>query len=175
MYYFEENGYDYPNNEPYSYPSVDNNTPQNPNNKPNLPIPKLKEVVAQTTLSENNLTLTSSDGRIKMTAAATSLDGDTKAKIQRVEVDSHDPNITLRGYDFSIGKGGEMGGVIKIEMPYSQDDIASGYTLEQSVSALQYNEKEHVYEPVHHAFDKNKQKLVISTTHLSKIDRKSVV
>ena len=51
----------------------------------------------------------------------------------------------MDGYDFNVGKGGQMDGVVRIEIPYSENEIAAGYTAKQCISAADYNdEKEYL-------------------------------
>jgi len=171
MYYFDDNNPDYPHNDT----DLTQTTREIPrNDSPRLPVPKVKEIIAEKMLSYDNLTITSKDGRVRMTASPTILDGDTKATIARVIAKIPDTNISLSGYDFNIGKGGELSGVVNIEMPYSQDDIARGYTAEQSIFAVYYDENNHKYEPVHYELDKQNKKLIITTSHLTKIFKASV-
>lgn len=131
--------------------------------------PKHKEVIAEGVLTEDNLVLESKQENVKMTVSPFCLEGETPAKIQSLDVPSPFENITMRGYDFTVGKGGHMDGVVKIEMPYSESTIPDGFTARQCISAAHYNEEEGVYEAVNFTLDTLQKKLVVLTTELSPI------
>ena len=131
--------------------------------------PKRKEIIAEGVLTEDNVVLESKQENIRMTVSPLCLEGETPAKIHRLDVTSPFENILMRGYDFTVGKGGHLNGVVKIEMPYSEGTIPAGYTARQCISAAHYNEQKGIYEAVSYELDTLQKKLIVLTTELSPI------
>ena len=129
--------------------------------------PKDGQVIAQAELSEDNLTIKAEDENVSMTISSICLDGQATAQIKKMNVESPCEGVMLTVYDFSIDTDKPLEGSIHIEIPYDEKSIAPGYTPQQCLVGIYYDEEAGNWQKAHYEIDELKQVVAISTYHLS--------
>lgn len=126
-----------------------------------------KSEEAEGIVNEENTELISETG-VKLIVSPLSVNGDTTAKIIPVKMDSPEKDIDLVMYDFDLGIEDPLEGVVTLEIPYEAKKMPDGFTPEQCIVGLYYNEETQSFEEAHYTVDSTRHVVIIKTDHLSK-------
>lgn len=117
-------------------------------------------------VSDENLEI-ATESQVKMILSPLAIKGETTAKIQPYELPSPADHITLVMYDFSLETDVPLDGIVTLEIPYEPSLIPDGYTPEQCLVGVYYNEAEALWEDTHYRIDTERHVVIIKTEHLS--------
>lgn len=129
--------------------------------------PKVGKEIARAQLSEDNLTITAEEENVSMTISDYCIDVETTAIISKIDTKSVSDTMDIAGYNFTLDTEEPVDGVILIEIPYDESQVAEGFTPEECIVGLYYNQEIGQWVNTHYEIDEERQMVIISTTHLT--------
>jgi len=130
-------------------------------------IPKQGKLIVEGLVNEENPALEDIETGIKIVLSPLSIEKEVKASIKKVEVVSPLKSISITAYDFELDVEKPIEGVITLELPYDKETLPEGYSATECLVGLYYNEETNQWENPHYRIDEEREKVIITTYHLS--------